>query len=95
VTHDQPGDGRTAVLRRQPARIVDGRPEGPYTGAFEIICCDCGDDPGRDRCQVAPELQRVRGPYTIRTGLAAYEAHLSLHHPGRDGSPAATIAEAG
>jgi hypothetical protein len=80
VIHDQPGDGRTAVLRRQPAGIVDRRPEDGYTDAFEIICCDCGDDPGRGYCEVAPELQRVRGPYTIRTGLAAYEAHLSLHH---------------
>jgi hypothetical protein len=26
----QPGGGRT-VLRRQPARIVEGRPEGGYT----------------------------------------------------------------
>ena len=31
----QPGHGRTAYLRRQPARIVDGRMEGGYTGAFE------------------------------------------------------------
>ena len=28
----QPGHGSTAVLRRQPARIVDGRFEGGYTG---------------------------------------------------------------
>jgi hypothetical protein len=48
VTHDRPGDGWTAVLRRRPARIVDGRTEDGYTDAFEIICCDCGDDPGRD-----------------------------------------------
>ena len=49
VTHDQPGDGWTAVLRRRPARIVDGQTEDGYTDdAFEIICCDCGDDPGRD-----------------------------------------------
>jgi len=81
VTRDQPGDGWTAVLRRQPARIVDGRPEGGYSDEFEIICCDCGDDPGRDQCEVAPGLQRVRGPYAVRTGLAAYEAHLRQHHP--------------
>jgi hypothetical protein len=95
MTHDQPGDGWTAVLRRQPARIMDGRPEGGYTDAFEIICCDCGDDPARDYCEVAPELQRVRGPYTIRRGVAGYEAHLRLHHPGRDGFPAVTITDAG
>jgi hypothetical protein len=28
----QPGHGSTAVLRRQPARIVDGRFEGGYAG---------------------------------------------------------------
>jgi hypothetical protein len=34
---EQPGHGRTASLRRQPVRIVDGRIEGGYTGAFELI----------------------------------------------------------
>ena len=29
---------RSAYLRRQPARIVDGRMEGCYTGPFELIC---------------------------------------------------------
>jgi hypothetical protein len=74
---------------------VDGRPEGGWTDAFEIICCDCGDDPGRTYCEVAPGLLRVRGPYTIRTGLAAYEAHLRQHHPARDGLPTATITDVG
>jgi hypothetical protein len=54
-----------------------------------------GDPRGRDYCEVAPQLQRVRGPHTLRTGLAAYEVHLSLHHPGRDGFPAGTMTEAG
>ena len=45
ATCDQRRDNWTVVLRRQPARIEDGRAEGPYTDAFEIICCDCGDDP--------------------------------------------------
>ena len=79
ATHDQQGYGRTVVLRRQPARIVEGRPEGGYTDVFEIICCDCGDDPGRDYREVPPELQRVRGPYPIMNGVAAYEKHLELH----------------
>jgi len=48
ATRDQPGDGWTVVRRRQPARMVEGRPEGGYTDAFEIICCDCGDRPGMD-----------------------------------------------
>ena len=41
----QPGHGRRASLRRQPASIVDGRMEGGYTDAFELICCECGDQP--------------------------------------------------
>ena len=41
-----PGHGWTVVLRRMPIRIVAGRQEGGYTDAFEIVCCDCGDDPG-------------------------------------------------
>ena len=79
ATCDRPGDGWTVVLRRQPARIVDGRPEGGYTDMFELICCDCGDDPGLDYCEVAPELQRVRGPYPIAAGVAAYQKHLRQH----------------
>jgi hypothetical protein len=34
----QPGHGRSAYLRRQPARIMDGRMEGGYTDVFELIC---------------------------------------------------------
>jgi hypothetical protein len=78
-TCDQPGDGWTAVLRRRPARVVDGRPEGGYTDEFEIICCNCGDDPGLDYHDVSPELQQIRGHYPIRAGFAAYVKHLALH----------------
>jgi hypothetical protein len=34
----QPGHGSTAFLRNQPARIVDGRIRGGYTGVYELIC---------------------------------------------------------
>ena len=80
ATRDQCRDGWTVVLGRQPARIVDGRVEGPYTGAFEIICCHCGDGLGLEYSQVSPRLQLIRGPYPIKDGIAAYETHLSLHH---------------
>ena len=79
TTGDQPEDGWTVVLRRQPARIVEGRPEGGYTDAFELICCHCGDHPGLDHCEVASELQRVRRPYPIAAGVAAYEKYLRQH----------------
>ena len=89
ATRDQPGDGWTVVLRRQPARIVQGRPEGGYTDLFEIICCDCGDHPGLDYSAVSPVLQQVRGPYPIADGITAYVMHAGLHRqPARAASMA-------
>src|ERR1019366_988671 len=86
-----PGHGRTASLRRQPGRVVDGRMEDDYTGAFELICPGCGDHRYLDYSEVSPRLQRIRGPYTLEAGLTAYEMHLGLfprlHEvtPGRSG----------
>ena len=95
ATRDQPGNGWTVVLRRQAARIVEGRPEGGYTDAYEIVCCDCGDHPDLDYSEVSPELRRVRGPYPVADGIAAYVEHVGLHdqsaHPasmGRERMPA-------
>jgi hypothetical protein len=79
ATCDRRVDGWTMVLRRQPVRMVEGRTEGAYTDVFELICCDCGDDPGLDYREVSPRLQLVRGPYPIAAGVAAYEQHLRLH----------------
>jgi hypothetical protein len=87
ATHDQPGHGWTVVLRRQPARMVDGRPEGGYTDAFEIVCCDCGDHPDLDYSEVSPELRQVRGPYSVADGIAAYRAHVGLYHPSAPADP--------
>jgi hypothetical protein len=74
----QPGHGRTASLRRQPASIVQGRVEGGYTDAFELTCCDCGDHPYLDYSEISPRLQRIRGSYTMRAGIAGYEKHFAL-----------------
>jgi hypothetical protein len=85
-TLDRPGHGWTVVLRRQPVRMIEGKPEGGYTDAFEIICCNCGDDPDLDYRDVPPELQRIRGPYPIAAGVAAYKQHVGQHHQtARDG----------
>lgn len=73
---DQPALGWTVVLRRQPPRSAAGWP--PY--AFELICCYCGDHPDLDYLDVSPELQRIRGPYPLPAGVAAYERHLMLRH---------------
>ena len=74
---DQAGLGWTVVLRRQPARIVEGRSEGGYTGTYKLVCCDCGDHPGLDYCEVSPDLRQIRGPYPFAAGIAAYERHVS------------------
>ena len=79
ATSDPPENGWTVVLRRQPVRLVEGQPEGGYTDVYEIVCCDCGDDPDLDYRDVSPRLQLVRGPYPIAAGVAAYEQHLRLH----------------
>ncbi len=81
----QPGHGRTASLRRQPVRIVDGRMEGGYTDTFELICPGCGDHPYLDYSEVPPRLQRVRGPRTLDAGLAVYEKYLGLPGPHQAG----------
>jgi hypothetical protein len=95
VTCDQLGDGWTLVLRRQPNRIVEGQPEGGYTDAFEIICCDCGDHPDQDYREVSPKLQLVRGPYPIADGVAAYEQHSRLHQQLGVPTQRGTMADAG
>jgi hypothetical protein len=72
----QPGHGRTAFVRRQPVRIVDGRVQGGYTGVFELICPGCGDNPYVDYAEVPPRLQWLRGPRTLEAALEAYDKHL-------------------
>lgn len=74
----EPGHGWTAVLRGQPVLIVDGWAQGGHTGAFELICCECGDNPYLDYSQVSPRLHQLRGPYPIAAGIAAYEQHLGV-----------------
>jgi hypothetical protein len=79
ATSDQPGNGWMVVLRRQPARMAEGRPEGGDTDMFEIICCDCGDHPDLDYSEVSPELQRIRWPYPTADGISANVEHVGLH----------------
>ena len=77
---DQPGHGWTVVLRRQPVRIVEGQPDGGYADVYELICCDCGDDPDLHYRQVSSGLRQIRGPYPFAAGIAAYESHVEQHH---------------
>jgi hypothetical protein len=81
VGGSQPGQFWTLALRRQPVRIVGGEPEGGYTDAYELICCDCGDNPEVDYLDAAPEVQLVRGPYPLPAGVSAYVLHVQRYHP--------------
>jgi len=86
----QPGHGRTAFVRRQPAHIVDGRVEGGYTGVFEFICPGCGDHPYVDYTEIPPQLQLLRGPRTLEAALEAYDKHLGPL-PGPNGDSAGSL----
>jgi hypothetical protein len=86
----QPGHGRTAFVRRQPVRIVDGRFEGGYTGVFELICPGCGDNPYVDYSEIPSRLQWLRGPLTLEAALEAYDKHLAPL-PGPDGGSAGSL----
>ena len=83
----QPGHGRTAFVRRQPVRIVDGRFEGGYTSVFEFICPGCGDNPYVDYSEIPLRLQRLRGPLTLEAALEAHGKHLAPL-PGPNGDNA-------
>jgi hypothetical protein len=72
----RPGHGRTARLRRQPFRLLDGRVDGGYTDAFEVICPSCGDNPDLDYSEVPGRLQRLRGPHSLNEGVSAYLEHI-------------------
>ena len=75
----QSGHGITACIRRQPVRIVEGRKEGGYRDAFEVVCCDCRDHLYWDYPEISLSLQRIRGPYNaMPAALAAYDQHLGL-----------------
>jgi hypothetical protein len=53
------------------------------TGAYEVICCDCGDHPYLGYSEIPLRLQRIRGLYTLEAGVAAYAGHLGLTAAGR------------
>ena len=78
----QRGHGRTTSLRRQSVWMAQDR-KARYTGAYEVICRDCGDHPYLDYSEIPPRLQRIRGPYTLEAGVAAYAEHLGLATSGR------------
>lgn len=77
------GHRSRAFVRNQPVRIADGRPEGGYTGVYELICPSCGDHPHLDYSQLPPRLQRLRGPRGLEAALAACHKHPGIAWPAR------------
>jgi hypothetical protein len=69
---------------------VDGRVDGDYTGAYELICPGCGDHPYLDYTEVPPRLQWLRGPRALEATLAAYHKHIGAS-PGPDGDGAGSL----
>ena len=78
----QTGQGGTTSLRRQLVWMAEDR-QARWTGAYEVICRDCGDHPYLGYSEISPRLQRIRGPYTLEAGVAAYAEHLGLTTAGR------------
>jgi len=77
--HQHEPDG-PVTLRRQPASLSTGHPGGnTSTSTFEIICRQCGDDPGLDYREISPELRQIRGPYLLRAGIEAFLEHQDYH----------------
>ena len=81
----QPGHSKATYVRRQPARIVDGRFHGGHADVFEVICPSCGDHPYPDYSEVPPRLQWLRGPRTLQAAVATYHKHLGLPPPASTG----------
>ena len=58
----QPGHGSTAFLRNQPARIVDGRIQGGYTGVVNTPAAGSGE----------ATTSHPQAPNLTRAGLGAH-----------------------
>jgi DNA recombination-mediator protein A len=68
---------KSASLRRQHVRLVEGRAEGGHAGAFEVICCDCGII-GIWITRSSAAAAAAPGPYTLDPGVEAYGHHIGL-----------------
>ena len=75
----EPEHDSAVILRRKPADPGNNNHRGPGSDTYEIICRICGDDPALDHQQIAAELQQIRGPYALSTGIAAFIRHNEFH----------------
>jgi anti-anti-sigma factor len=77
----------TVSLRRTPVRPDNS---DPGSNTFEIICRICGDDPALNHQEVSAELQQIRGPYTLSSGITAFTTHNKFHCGTGDMQPRPT-----
>jgi len=61
---------------------MGGQIAGGHTRMFELICCDCGDNPYLDCSQQSSRPQKLRRPYAISGRLAPSGQHLRAVQPG-------------
>lgn len=63
---------------------------------YEVICCECGDDPAQGYREASAGFRRIRGPYPLMVGVALFLQHVQLHdtaeettasHPARPDIP--------
>ena len=97
----QPGHGRTAFVRRQPVRIVDGHFEGGYTDVFELICptaaitrtwtiarCRRGFNGSADRARWRRQSRLMRSTSDrFRHEWGQRRKLMALHRPVREDLP--------
>ena len=68
-TRDQPLHGWTTVLRHQPARIVDGQPQGGYTNALRSSAATAVTIPSWITPRSHPGFSGSAGPTRSPTAL--------------------------
>jgi hypothetical protein len=74
----------SVMLRRRPAGLSTGHPEDGAS-TFEVICRECGDDPGLDYREVSSWLRWIRGPYPLAAGITAFLEHGEYHDRAEEG----------
>jgi hypothetical protein len=60
-----------------PHDVNGNRPGSRESGGSAPRDVICGDDPYLDYSGVPARFQRLRGPYPLRAGAAAYQQHLA------------------
>jgi hypothetical protein len=83
VNGNRPGNRESGVPVPRDVTSQDELEQPPramhpdLTNVEAVICGDCGDNPCLDYSGVPARFQRLRGPCTLREGVAAHQQHLA------------------